>query len=361
VVVAWNLRAYEIAFAEDQFLTFKGVRALAMMHIAMHDSLNGIIPVYQQYVKADGHLVADPIVAAAQAAHDVLLSQYPAEQSKLDAELSSWLSPRSTDAHQDRGIALGRQAAAAIIAQREADGWDFQGTYQFHTAIGAYQTTPPWNGFVLQPGFRKAKPFGLSAPSQFRPAAPPPIDSAAYSVAYNEVKAFGHVGSTSRTQDQTAYAVWWMEFTEGSMNRLGRDLVVHQRLHLWQAARMFALLNMSMFDGYLSTWDAKYHYNHWRPLTAIHTASDDGNPATDSDPTWAPLRTTPPFPEYSSAHSSVCNSSFEILRRTFGDEVSFTMGTTTAPAEMPTRSYTRFSEAGAECADSRVMLGFHFR
>jgi hypothetical protein len=124
---------------------------------------------------------------------------------------------------------------------------------------------------------------------------------------------------------------------------------------------MFALLNMSHFDAYVAIWDSKYEYNHWRPYTAIREAERDGNPATEADSNREPLRRTPPHPEYMSAHSAGCGATFEILKRTFGDRVSFTMETTTAPPEMPTRSFRSFSAASAECADSRVRLGFHFR
>ena len=131
LAVAWNQIAYDIAFAEDQFLTFKGHRAHAMMHIAMHDALNAVLPVYRQFAYRDIELFAHPVAAAAQAAHDLLLSQYPNRQPALQ------------------------------------------------------QTTTPWNGFVVQPGFRFAKPFGLRAPSQFRPVPPPALESTEYAAAYN--------------------------------------------------------------------------------------------------------------------------------------------------------------------------------
>ncbi len=361
VLVSWNQQAHEIAFAEDQFLTFKGVRAFAMMHIAMHDALNAIIPFYRPYTHEERAFLAHPIAAVAQAAHDVLLSQYPGEQDRLDEELAAWLSRVSDGPFKSRGIALGQRTAAAIVATREGDGWDFQGAYEFRAGPGEYATTPPWAGFVLQPGFRQARPFGLVSASQFLPPPPPALGSPEYAAAFEEVKAYGRIDSVVRTPDQTGYAVWWMEFTDGSMNRLARDLVTRKRLQLWRAARMFALLNVSMFDGYVANWESKYHYNHWRPFTAIRGAADDGNPATAPDPDWEPLRTTPPFPEYASAHSTVCNTSFEIFKRTFGDRVSFTMQSITAPPDMPTRSFSSFTQAGAECADSRVRLGFHFR
>jgi hypothetical protein len=361
LVTAWNQIVYDIAFAEDQFFTFKGHRAFAMTHIAIHDALNAVVPLYRQFAYLGHDPSAHPIAAAAQAAHDVLLSQYPGEQARLDAELAAWLSRIPNSPHKTRGISLGQQSAAAILALRTGDGWDFQGTYTFSNEIGAYQTTPPFNGFVFQPGFRFATPFGLSAPGQFRPAPPPALNSQEYAAAYNEVKDFGRVDSIVRTPDQTGYAVWWMEFVEGSVNRLARQLVAQRRTHLWQAARMFTLLNMSIFDGYVADWDAKFEYNHWRPYTAIRAAAGDGNSATLEDLNWEPLRTTPPHPDYVSAHSTACGAAFDVLKHMFGDQLSFTMATTTAPPGMPTRSFRSFSAAAAECADSRVRLGWHFR
>jgi hypothetical protein len=175
------------------------------------------------------------------------------------------------------------------------------------------------------------------------------------------VKDFGHKDSTVRTVEQTLYAVWWMEFAEGSVNRLARRLAAQRKMHLWEATRMFALVNISLFDGYLANWDSKYEYNHWRPYTAIRAAALDGNAATQPQADWEPLRTTPPFPDYVSAHATGTAASMEILARTFGAHVSFTMDTLTAPPEMPTRSFPSFSAAADECADSRVRLGWHFR
>jgi PAP2 superfamily len=361
IVVEWNQMAYDIGFAEDQFLTFKGARAHAMMHLAQHDALNAVHPVFEQYAFFGSDRRAHPVAGAAQAARDVLLSQYPNEQKRIDGLLASQLARLEDDPARTAGIVLGQQSAAAVLQAREGDGWDFQGTYRFGADPGDYQTTPPWNGFVLQPGFRFAKPFGLPSPDHLRPAPPPALATARYAKAYNEVKDVGRVDSTVRTADQTGYAVWWMEFAEGFQNRLARQLVIRNETRLWTAARLFATLNMGLFDSYLAVWDAKYAYDHWRPYTAIRAADNDGNTRTAPDPAWEPLRPTPPFPEYVSAHSAVCASSLEILRRAFGNRTPFTMDSTTAPPDMPTRSFTRFTTAAAECADSRVRLGFHFR
>jgi hypothetical protein len=169
------------------------------------------------------------------------------------------------------------------------------------------------------------------------------------------------VDTTRVTPDLTAYAVWWMEFVEGSINRLARGLVERSPTTAWDAARLFAQLNIGIFDTYVAVWDSKFEFNFWRPYTAIREAEADGNPRTVVDPTWEPLRTTPPFPDYVSAHSAVCASSFEILARTFGKHTGFTMDSTTAPPGMPTRTFPSFADAADECADSRVRLGYHFR
>ena len=361
VIVSWNLIAHDIAVAEDQFLTFKGQRTLAMMHLAMHDALNAIHPVYETYAYAGGRRAAHPIAAAAQAAHDVVTAQYPGQHAKAGGELSRWLAGVPHGPLRDGGSALGKDAAAAVLAAREGDGWNEPGSYGFREGPGRYQTTPPWNGFVAQPGFRLAKPFVLEYAHQFRPPPPPPLRSAAYARAFREVKEYGAAGSTRRTSDQTGAAVWWMEFAEGSINRLARQFAADRNLHLWAGARMFAHLGVALYDVYIATWDSKYFYDHWRPYTAIRGADAGLNTRTESEANWEPLRPTPPFPEYVSAHAAACAASFGVLRSVFGHRVPFTMQTATAPAEMPTRTFSSFDAAAAECADSRVKLGWHFR
>jgi hypothetical protein len=366
-IVDWNRLAHDIAVAEDQFLTFKGQRALAMMHLAMHDALNAVEPVYEPFAYAERiWREAHPVAAAAQAAHDVLASQYAAQRTTLDDQLIRSLDQVPEGEPRNAGLAVGRESAAAILARRQGDGWDRQGTYAFGEGPGRYQTTPPWNappwnGFVAQPGFRFARPFVLAYPHQFRPSPPPPLGSRAYARALGEVQEYGAAGSTRRTADQTAYAVWWMEFAEGSVNRLARQLVAERQVSLWPAARLFAHIGVALYDAYVATWDAKYAYDHWRPYTAIRAAATDRNPETVADPGWESLRPAPPFPEYSSAHAAACGASFGVLADAFGDRVAFTMETTTAPSGMPARTFDSFRQAASECADSRVRLGWHFR
>lgn len=361
LAVAWNELAYEVVYAEDQFLTFKGQRAMSMMHLAIHDALNTIEQRYERYACTAERTAAHPVAAAAQAAYDVLASQYPDRRATLNEELAVWLDAVPEGKPKWMGIALGRTCAVAILAIREGDGWDEEGSYDFRDDPGAYRTTGSWDGIVLQPGFGSARPFVLEAPDQFRPAPPPLPGSTAFEEAVDEVRSYGAANSVSRSADQTGYAVWWMEFSEGSVNRLARQLAEERAMDLWKANRMLAQVNVALYDSYIAVWDSKFEYNHWRPVTAIRMSAGDGDvDATGAGP-WKPLRPTPPFPEYASAHAAGCAASFSVLEHTFGDRVTFTMETITAPPDMPARSFNSFSAAAAECADSRIRLGWHFR
>lgn len=361
VIVAWNQLAYEVAFAEDQFRTFKGQRAIAMVHLAQHDALNSIAARFDPYVFRQETSNANPQVAAAQAARDILVDQYPAAQAQIDALLEQQVSTVASSSRKGLGVKLGHAAAAAILEARRTDGWSVEGVYESVTTPGAYQTTPDWQGFVLHPGLAHAKPFFLDSSSQLRPGPPPALTSRSYARAFQEVKELGEDNSTVRSPDQTGAALWWMEFSEGLVNRLARRLVTEKEPGLWETARLFALLNAALVDSYVGVWDSKYEFNHWRPYTAIREAATDSNPDTRADPNWNSLRPAPPFPEYVSAHAAGCACTFTILAHAFGNRQALTLDSLAAPPGMPTRSFKTFSSAAQECADSRVWLGFHYR
>ncbi len=361
VVVAWNLIAYETAGAHDQFLSFTGVRALAMTHIAMHDALNAVTPKYEQYTFRGQAPNANAVAAVTQAAHTVLVEVYPKQGEKLDRERNTWLAALPDESTKERGIAVGTQSAAAILSLRARDKHDATGDYTPGTKPGDYRYTPGFT-FAVNPDFRFAQPFGLAKPNQFRAPPPPVLGSAEYARAFNEVKRFGVAKSTARSADQTNYAHWWAEFAEHSWNRIGRLTAAERKLDLWATARMFALVNMSIFDVYLATWDSKYHYNTWRPITAIRAAQQDGNSQTEPDATWEPEMPTLPFPEYPSGHAAVGASGAAIVAHVYGTpRVAFRMKSITALTGSEERAFDDLNAAADECADSRVMNGYHFR
>ena len=380
VVIAFNQRVLEFAKAEDKLLTLKGVRTAAMMHIAVHDAINNIQRRYQTYVRyedsADAYTVS-PVAAAAQAAYDVAVDQYPDRRSDLDALLATFIDGIAPGKPKQQGVSLGHRTAAAILGARTNDRWNTTAEYHWHPmGPGVYAEfhehsgTPA--GFIFGAGWAEAQPFGIERPDQFRVGPPPAINSGAYTQAFDEVKRAGRYQSPERTADQTHLALWWKDFIENSHNKLARQLVAQRHLDLWDAARLFALLNVAIIDGYISSFDSKFFYNHWRPYTAIRWAAHDGNPDTEADLNWNNThRHTYPFPSYPSAHGTVCAAAAGVLADTFGDHFAFTMetlevdsaGPMSPPLKMKpaTRSFASFADAARECAMSRVYLGIHFR
>ncbi|MEZ4652712.1 MAG: vanadium-dependent haloperoxidase [Candidatus Eisenbacteria bacterium] len=373
-VVEWNQTLLEVAEAEDGFLTLKGVRAAAMMHAAMHDAWNVSVARYETYRPHAGRVTVDPLAAANEAAFFVAIDQYPDAAPRFDQLRDRWrlASPVSEGAREG-----GAAAARAVLESRAGDGWDGEAEYTWHPmGPGVYAEfrehsgTP--EGFIFGAGWAKARPFLLESPDQFRVPPPPAIDSEQYTRAYDEVKSVGAHRSPTRTPDQTHLAMWWKEFVESSHNRLARELTSRQQLPPAAALRMFALLNMSIFDAYVCVFDNKFHYNHWRPYTAIRWAEHDGNPRTEPDPSWTNLHDhTYAFPSYPSAHGCASAAAMTVLADTFGEPTSFTMRIPLVDragpmsgkiaTDPPTRSFGSFHQAALECSMSRVYLGIHFR
>jgi membrane-associated phospholipid phosphatase len=377
LVVSWNETLLRTAEAEDGFLTLKGVRAATMMHIAMHDALESIQNRFATYAYFESTPDADPVAAVSQAAFAVAVDQYPDQRDAFVELLGRSFAPDSTSPLQQAGTRLGNAAATAILKKRAGDGWDTEAEYRWHPmAPGVYaefhehSATP--QGFIFGAGWGNATGFALDSADQFRSPPPPEISSDAYTEAFNEVKEVGRFQSMLRSPDQTHIALWWKDFAENSHNRLARDLAVRESLDLAAAARLFALVNMSIFDSYVSVFDNKFFYNHWRPYTAIRWAANDGNADTFPEATWTNThRHTYAFPSYPSAHGTACAAAMSAFANVFGDEYELTMRTPTVDIagpfsgkiEMhpPTRRFQRFSDAATECAMSRVYLGIHFR
>jgi hypothetical protein len=364
VIVAWSRIVFKAAMTDDGYVSFMGPRHQAMVHIAMHDALNAVDPRFDQYAYFGRSRGADPTAAAAKAAHDVLVAVYPAQQTMLDAKLATWLATVPHGSGKTEALALGAKAAAAIVELRQNDGTDvdlLSPNYTPGTQPGDYQYVPPYD-FTLAEDFQYATPFGLESPEQFRVAAPPALTSRAYGRAYREVKSVGAINSTSRTRDQSNYANWWYESSEIGWARVARKTTTSEELKLWRTARTFALVSMSFYDGYLAGWDSRFHWDTWRPYTAIRAGNTDGNPRTGKDATWQSYLETPPVQDYPSTHSTLGAGAAEVLKRCFRtDRVPFSMGSLTAPPANPVRSFNTFTQAANENADSRVRAGIHFR
>jgi hypothetical protein len=335
-----------------------------MTHAAIHDALNAIDRRYRPYalsIKPDGG--ASPEAAAATAAYLVLLHELPAQQGTLDAAYQAALASMPDGEAKTRGVAIGQSAAAAIIALRSDDGSAAQVAYTPGTELGHWRPTPPPFLPALAPGWGFVTPFALRSGSRFRPDYSDYFDLAgeAYARDYDEVKSIGQLGSTTRTADQSEIARFWYESSPPGWNRIARNVAAEQGLDLWSKARLFGLVNLALADGYISSFEAKYFYNFWRPVTAIRAGDLDGNPHTIADPEWTSFLVTPPIPDNSSGHSVAGAAVAEVLARFFdNDNIHFT---TTSGAPFPgiTRSFSSFSQAAQENANSRVYAGIHFR
>jgi hypothetical protein len=327
----------------------------AMMHIAIHDALNAIDRRSRPYALNTHVRGASPDAAVAAAARGVLvplLQQLPPPFSDcvtgkkvvegVEAEYAAAIDAIPHGLAKTRGLAVRRAAAAAILRARKADGSDtllFDKAYPQGTRPGEYRFTPG-SDFAFAPGWSDVTPFVLNSSSQFRPGPPYAVTSKQYAKDFDEVKRLGGDGVTTpsaRTADQTQVARFWVESSPHAWNRIARTIATRKGLDLWENARLFGLLNMALADGYIATFDTKYKaYNCWRPVTAIQNADTDGNPRTQADPTWTPLVTTPPIPDYDSGHSVEGGAAAEVLRQFFGtDHVRFENCSYTLPPGRP--------------------------
>lgn len=362
IVLEWNEVAYRAFGGEAYQNSVMASRINAMMHLAMHDALNAVFPKYATYAFEGKDTNASPIAAAASAAYEVLLSEIPDQKVFLDSALHQSLSAIQESEAKVKGVELGKAAAQVIITARASDGsaGDPISPVADTNTPGVYRAVPPFD-FVFAPFWATMKAFGLQKNDQFRSVQPPSLNSDEYTEAFNEVKGTGKLGSTLRTKEQSISAAFWYEFSEAGWNRVARTIATDKKLDLLETARLFALVDMAMADAYIAGWDSKFHYNLWRPYTAIHFAAQDGNPNTSEDLQWNPQMPTPPVQDYPSTHSALGNAAATVIANIVGNHTPFTMPSPTAVPANSTRSFTSLKQAADENADSRVQAGIHFR
>jgi hypothetical protein len=362
VILKWNEVAYEAFGGSSYQHSLMAARINAMMHLAVHDAVNGVEERYSRYAFYGKDVKANVIASAASAAHAILLNEMPERKGFIDSALVQSLSAIEEGDEKNRGIVLGKAAAQALLDKRANDGSAGELFRQIPPSDqpGVYQPVPPFN-ILFAPYWENVKLFSLNTKDQFRSAPHPATNSVAYAKDFNEVKEIGKINSTTRTQEQTAYAKFWYEFSEAGWNRAARIVALSKKLNLVETARLIALVDMAIADAYIAGWDAKIHYNFWRPYTAVRKAAIDNNNATTGDAQWEPSEPTPPVQDYPSTHSALGNAAATVLASLLGDNTTFTMTSPTAFPAGTSRSFTSFSQAANENAESRVMAGIHFR
>ena len=339
---------------------FVEARAYAMAHIAMlHAVKDAKRPGNAQITNVDA--------AVAAAAHDVLdaeFGKFIGPDTPFDALYTAELNAIAAGSEKNRGVAIGKEEAAEMLASRS--GEDVIGAlntpYTPGSKPGDFQPTPPTN-FVSAAGWGALKTFGVRTSAEFR--APPPysLHSLAYAMDLNEIQVFGKANSAARSADQTAIAFYWYENSSYAWNRIARKL--SGGMSLLDHARLYATLNAAISDAYATSLESKFHYNFWRPLTAIRAADTDGNALTVKDPLWEPAFVTPPVPDYPSGHSAAGGAAATVIDTLLGANRPFQHTSTSAPAAgpdaTPTRSFASARDAAQENAYSRMLVGIHFR
>lgn len=329
---------------------------MATMHLAMYDAAMAIDRRYQPFLFSPAEPTPDAAIdaAIAAAAYEVLRTLFPSRASYFQQAYDDALAAIPDSSSKARGVALGAASAAAHLQRRAADGRaTVLPAYPVNTAAGRFRGQDPVNRY-----WPSIRPFTLSSAAQFRPPAPPALDSAQYAADYTEVKELGGKVSTRRTPEQLETARFHSEMPQAYFTRnFGR--FARTTANTGDAARLMAAIYANYSDAISACLEAKYHYDTWRPQSAIPLADSDGNDATLADPAWLPALPTPNHPEYPAAHSCSAATLGELLRQYYGtDKVTFTWDNKIAGT---TRTYTDTDALTEESKMARIYGGMHFR
>jgi hypothetical protein len=359
-VIDWNQILLSIVNTPGaQPANIQPTRNFAIVHAAIYDAIDHSHESYLVSVRAPRD--ASETAAADAAAHTALVGLYPGQQSTLDADYAAELAKVADSPAKDKGVSIGNEVAVDLLASRARDGSNVAPPpFVPGTAPGDFRPTAPNFPTAVFTTWGQVTPFVLDSASQFRPPAPQPLTSDAYTDAINEVQQVGSATSTTRTPEQTQIGEFWNPPIQNFWNQIAETVALAHHSDLATTARLFAALNLSFADSAIAFYDAKYTYQVWRPVTAIRLADTDDNPDTAGDPNWLPLAgNTPADPSYPGAHSTISAAGADVLANFFGDHQSFSVTSPALPGV--TRSFTSFSAAADEAGVSRIYAGVHTR
>jgi len=360
VITDWDEKAVAVVTPMSSLggtSPYMAVRMMGMVHAAMFDAVNSIEQRYRPYVV---QLPANPQTskeAAAAAAAATILATIDAKTAgEMKTALASYLAPLPDGIAKSDGIALGETVAAKVIEARANDGCDAPDAYRPRTTPGVYVPTT----ITLSSMWPNMKPFAMSSPSQFRPKPPLALDSKEWAKDYNEIKDYGGKISAKRTAEQTETAMFWTSPLL-AYQPLMRQLVTAKQMDVVDSARFMALEALGLNDAIIAVLDAKYHYNFWRPITAIRNGDIDGNPATDSEATWQPIANTPMHPEYPCSHCIQSGTVAGIVKAVLGGEDIPEIALTSPATPGVIHRWTNLAAFTEEVANARIWAGFHYR
>lgn len=347
-IVRWNELAMDVLTPSGRPVTTQHFVVTAM-HVAMYDAVmaveGGFEPFGTDIAAPDG---ASATVAAATAAHRVLVGFLPDNAGTFDAALAVTLAESPDGQAEQDGFAVGEAAGWGTLAARLGDGSQSGPSPSVPPpGTGVWQPTPPAVS-GLNPWIAEAKPYTLHRNDQFRPR-PPSLDSRRYVRDLEEVRRLGGATSTARTAEQTEIARFWADQPIAQNQRTLRNHAEKLGWDLAGTARLMAAILTSEADAFIACWDAKFHYSLWRPWQSV--------PALE--PGWAPLLATPNHPEFPSAHGCLTGALAYSLPRLMGtDQIDLDIDATTTNT---TRHYDTAEQLITEVGDARIWGGLHYR
>jgi hypothetical protein len=360
VLLGWNAIAWRTIGVEGMKPPPVATLYLGMVSTAVYNAVvtaEGAGRPTLPQERPDGPASSD--VAAATAAHDALTHWFPASTDALRGDYDAWLAGVPDDEGRRNGLQIGHDAAAAMIASRVDDGRDAPITLPRPAEPPPGTWVPTGNGEMTAPWLGFTEPLFVDSPTQFATDGPDPLDSAEYAADLAEVAAMGAATSASRSEEQTALALFYSDNPARQYQDAMRDRAVRHRMDIVASAEMFAAANSAAADALITCWRVKYDSPFWRPVTAIQQADRDGNPATTPDPAWTSLGTAPPYPENPSGHGCLSSAVAQALEELFGtgrldmDIHSQVTGTT--------RHYDTEEAWVDDVVGARIWFGIHFR
>jgi hypothetical protein len=355
VITDWDENAVTIVTPMGPY---PAQRIMGMVNVAMFDAVNSIA---RRYRPGLAQLPADPATskeaAAASAAAAVLATIDPKTAEKVKTLVASYLASIPDGAAKSDGIKLGEAIAAKVVAARANDGADAPDDYRPRTTPGVYVPTPITAGSV----WPNVKPWVMDKGSQFRPDPPIALKSDEWATDYNELKDYGGKSSVKRSEQQTETARFWLMVGPRAYHPFARALVTAKQMDSVDGARFMALVSVGLNEALIAVFDAKYHYNFWRPITAIRNGDSDDNARTDREATWQPIENTPMHPEYPCAHCILSGSVAGVVKAVLGTTDIPETAMTSATAPGVTHRWTSLVAFTEEVANARIWSGFHYR
>ncbi|MSR51764.1 MAG: phosphatase PAP2 family protein [Gemmataceae bacterium] len=365
IILHWNEAAL-LSIKAEKTPPPLAARQLAILHIAVFDAVNSIERKFQPFeIETTVPARTSGDATAAAAAHRVLSNYYPGRTKHFDGLLARTVGSLGDQEGVPAGLELGRSVGKEILAWRADDGSTRDVAHRTSSKAGDWNPTPPKFMKPLAPHWPQLTCFALRRGFQFRSEGPPSLTDKAYTIAFDEVKKLGSKNSTARTADQTEIALFWADgegtvTPPGHWNRIAQSIARERGFSLVENARLFALLNVAMADVSIACWDCKYHFNFWRPIQGIREADRDGNPVTRADYDWEPLLVTPPFPAYTSGHSSFSGAAATILAAFTGKD-AYRFETSSEGLPNSLRKFNGFWAAAEEAGMSRIYGGIHWQ